>query len=115
MEKAEELELPAEVIVAIQISLQLMGNASAQNTIDRRKTILTQMDTQLKALVRDTDFKEAASLLFGENFATLAKTRGETRALALALALALAFSVFLTALGHKNGHNFAALYRTIFF
>ena len=27
----------------------------------------------------------------------------------------LTFSVFLTALGHKNGHNFAALYRTIFF
>ena len=27
----------------------------------------------------------------------------------------LSFSVFLTALGHKNGHNFAALHRTIFF
>ena len=25
------------------------------------------------------------------------------------------FSVFLTALGHKNGHNFPALHRTIFF
>ena len=41
LEKAEELELPAEVTGAIQTSLQLLGNASLQNTIDWRKTILT--------------------------------------------------------------------------
>ena len=45
LEKAEELELPAEVIGAIQTSLQLLGNASVQNTIDQRKTILTQMNS----------------------------------------------------------------------
>ena len=49
-------------------------------TLDRRKTILTQTNTQLKALVRDTEFKEAAPLLFGENFATLAKERLEAAA-----------------------------------
>ena len=80
LEKAEELELPPEVISAIQTSLQLMGNASAQNTIDWRKAVLTQMNTQLKALVRDADFKEAAPLLFGDNFASLAKERLEAAA-----------------------------------
>ena len=80
LERAEELELPAEVIAAIQTSLQLLGNASAQNTTDRRKAILTQLNSRLKSLVRDADFKEAAPLLFGDNFATLAKERLETAA-----------------------------------
>ena len=60
LEREEELELPAEVIMVIQTSLQLLGNASAQNTIDQRKAILTQTNSQLKSLVRDYDFKEAA-------------------------------------------------------
>jgi len=80
LEKAEELELPAEVISAVQTSLQLLGNASAQSTIERRKAVLTQMNSQLKTLVRDADFKEAAPLLFGDNFATLAKERLEAAA-----------------------------------
>ena len=80
LERTEELELPAEVIAAVQTSLQLLGNASAQNTIDRRKAILTQMNSRLKSLVRDADFKEAAPLLFGDNFATLAKERLEAAA-----------------------------------
>jgi len=46
LEKAKDLELPAEVIAAIQTSLQLLGNASVHNTIDRRKAMLTQMNPQ---------------------------------------------------------------------
>ena len=79
LEKAEELELPAKVIGAIT-SLQLLDNASVQNTIDWRKTILTQMNSRLRGLVRDADFKEAAPLLFGDNFARLAKERLEAAA-----------------------------------
>ena len=75
LEKAEELELPAEVIGAIQTSLQLLGNANAHNTTDRRKAILTQMNSRLKGLVRDSDFKDAAPMLFGEHFGNLAKER----------------------------------------
>jgi len=73
LEKAEELELPSEVIVAIKAYLQLLGNASAQNTIDRRKAMLVQMSSQLKGFMGEADFKEAAPLLFGDNFATLDK------------------------------------------
>ena len=68
------------MISAIQTSLQLLGNASVQNTIDQRKAILTQMNSQLKGLVRDADFKEATPLLFGDNSATLAKERLEAAA-----------------------------------
>jgi len=48
--------------------------------MDRRKAILTQMASQLKGLVRETNFKEAAPLLFGKNFASLAKERLEVAA-----------------------------------
>ena len=77
LERAEELEIPSEVIGAIQTSLQLLGNASAHNTTARRKALLIQMNTRLKDLVRDPDFKDAAPMLFGEGFGTLAKERLE--------------------------------------
>ena len=39
LERAEELELPSKVITAIQTSLQLLRNSSANNTFDQRKAI----------------------------------------------------------------------------
>ena len=80
MERAEELNLPAEAIAAIQTSLQLMGNANQHNSIARRNALLMQLNPQLKQLVEDVDFKEAPPFLFGENFGTLAKERIEAAA-----------------------------------
>ena len=70
LKRAEELELPTEVIGVIQTSLQLLGNTNAQNTVARRKALLVQMNPRLKDLVRDGDFKEAAPMLFGNGFRT---------------------------------------------
>ena len=80
LEKAEELQLPPEVISAVQTSLQLLGNANAHNSMARRKELLTHMNPKLKELVDDMDFKEAPPVLFGDNFATLAKERLEAAA-----------------------------------
>ena len=80
LERAEELSLPAEAIVAIQTSLQLMGNANQHNSIARRNALLMQLNPQLKQLVEDVDFKKAPPFLFGENFGTLAKERIEEAA-----------------------------------
>ena len=80
LERAEELELPAEVIGPIQTSLRLLGNANAHNTVARRKALLTQMNPRLKDLVRDGDFKDVAPMLFGENLGTLARERLEAAA-----------------------------------
>ena len=75
LEKAEELESPAEAIAAIQISLQLMGNANHHTSISRRNALLMQLNPRLKPLFTDADFKEAPPLLFGESFGSLAKER----------------------------------------
>ena len=80
LKRAEKLELPTEVIGPIQTSLQLLGNANAHNTVAHRKALLTQMKPRLKDLVRDWDFKDAAPMLFGENFGTLARERLEAAA-----------------------------------
>ena len=80
LERAEELNLPAEAIAAIQTSLQLMGNANQHNSIACRNALLMQLNPQLKQLVEDVDFKEAPPFLFGENFGTLAKERLEAAA-----------------------------------
>jgi len=75
LERADELELPAEAISAIQTSLQLMGNANHHTSVSRRNALLTQRNPRLKPLFTDADFKEASPLLFGESFGTLAKER----------------------------------------
>jgi len=80
LEKAEELNLPAEAVNSIQTSLRLLGNANAHNTTARGKSLLMQMNPHLKDLLRDKDFKEAAPMLFGENFGSLAKDRLEAAA-----------------------------------
>ena len=73
LEKADELELPAEVINGIQTSLQLMGNANYQHSMDRRHALMMQLNPKLKQLINHKDFKDAAPLLFGEKFGTMAK------------------------------------------
>ena len=77
LEKADELELPAEVISGIQTSLQLMGNANYQHSMDRRHALMMQLNPKLKQLINHKDFKDAAPLLFGEKFGTMAKERLE--------------------------------------
>ena len=98
LEKAEELELPAEVIGPILTSLRLLGNANSHNTAARRNSLLMQMNPRLKELLRDKDFEESAPMLFGENFDSLAKERLEAAAaLTKTLSMDKPQSVF-----HKN-------------
>ena len=77
LEKAEELDLPKEVISAIQTALQLMGNANYYHSTARRQVLMLQVNPKLKQLLPDGDFKDAAPYLFGENFGALAKERLE--------------------------------------
>jgi len=77
LEMVDELELMAEVISAIQTSLKLLDNENVHNIIALMKTLLIQMNSQIKNLVRNGDFKDAAPMLFGESFGTLAKERLE--------------------------------------
>ena len=77
LEKAEELELPKEVIGGIQTALQLLGNANFHHSASRRQALMLQLNPKLKQLFSDADFKDAAPYLFEENFGTLAKERLE--------------------------------------
>ena len=77
LEKAENLEVPAEVITGIQTSLQLMGNANYQHSMDSRHAVMMQLNPKLKQLINHTDLKDAAPYLFGEKFGAMAKERLE--------------------------------------
>ena len=77
LEKAEELEIPREVVGGIQTALQLLGNANYHHSTARRQALLLQLNPKLKQLVSEADFKDAAPYLFGENFGKLAKERLE--------------------------------------
>ena len=77
LERAEELEVPKEVISGIQTALQLLGNANYHHSTARRQALLLQLNPKLKQLVSDADFKDSAPYLFGENFGTLVKERLE--------------------------------------
>jgi len=78
LEKAENLKLPAEAINGIQTLLQLMGNANYQHSMDRRHAIIMkQLNPKLKHLICHTDFHDAAPLLFGEKFGSMAKEQLE--------------------------------------
>ena len=77
---AGELE-EVDIIQGIKSTLLLLGNASQQHSLQRRKTILQHLNPQLKSLVQDADFTEAPPYLFGTNFGELAKERLEAAAL----------------------------------
>ena len=80
LERDEEFQLPAEAIQMIQASIVLMGNASFHHSTERRRGLLQHLNPQLKQLVAESDFMEAAPMLFGENFGTIAKQRLEAAA-----------------------------------
>jgi len=77
LEKAEEMDLPKEVIGGIQTALQLMGNANFHNSAAWGQALMTQFNPKLRQLFSGTDFKDAPPFLFGENFGMLAKERLE--------------------------------------
>ena len=64
----------------IQASLVLMGNASFHHSTERRKGLLQHLNPQLKQIVKESNLKEAAHMLFGGNFKTIAKQRLEAAA-----------------------------------
>jgi len=68
LEKAEELELPKEVIGGIRMAIQLMGNTNTHHSAARRQTLMIQLDPKLKQLFYGDDFKDVAPFLFGEKF-----------------------------------------------
>ena len=99
LERAEELDLPKEVIGGIQTALQLMGNANYHHSTARRQALMLQLNPRLKQLFPDIDFKDAAPYLFGENFGALSKERLEA---AEALKKAVSFD--------KGGRGFQRSY-----
>ena len=75
LEKAEELQLPKEVIGGIQTVLQLVANANVHHSAARRQALMVQLNPKLKALFSGNNFKDVAPFLFGEKFGALAKER----------------------------------------
>ena len=62
---AGELE-EVDVIQGIKSALLLLGNASQQHSLQRRKTILQHLNPPLKSLVQDADFTEAPPTSLGK-------------------------------------------------
>ena len=82
MDKSDTAEISdSEIMQGITNAILLLGNASQQNSLQRRKTILQHLNPQLKSLVQDADFAKAPPYLFGTNFGELAKERLEATAL----------------------------------
>ena len=80
LERDEELQLPVEAIQMVQTSILLMGNASFHHSTERRRALLQHLNPQLKQLVEESDFKNAAPMLFGDDFGAIAKQRLEAAA-----------------------------------
>ena len=77
IETAEEGKLTPELAVsAVQTALVLMGNAHQHIAQERRKRLLMNLNLALKSMANDKkSFKNAAPMLFGDEFATLATER----------------------------------------
>ena len=73
LERAEELEVPKEVIDGVHMALLLPRNAKYHHSTTRRQALLLQLNANLKQLVSDADFKDSVLHLFGESFGALAK------------------------------------------
>ena len=71
----------SEIIQGIKNAILLLGNAFQLHSLQRRKTILQHLNSQLKSLVQDADFAETPPYLFGTNFGELAKERLKAAAL----------------------------------
>ena len=77
IETAEEGKLTPELAVsAAQTALVLMGNAHQHMAQERRKRLLMNLNPALKSMANDKkSFKNAAPMLFGDEFAKLATER----------------------------------------
>ena len=77
IETAEEGKLTPELAVsAAQTALVLMGNAHQHMAQERRKRLLMNLNPALKSMANDEkSFKNAAPMLFGDEFAKLATER----------------------------------------
>ena len=76
-ETVEEGKLTAEMAVsATQMALVLMGNAHQHMAQERRKRLLMNLNPALKSMANDEkSFKNAAPILFGDEFVKLATER----------------------------------------
>ena len=79
MEELTVLEKPDPEVVlsAIQQPLMFLGNVSAHFNLERRSKALSRLNPDLKSLVEDEDFSQAAPYLFGPGFERKAKERSE--------------------------------------
>ena len=77
IETAEEGKLTPELVVsAAQTALVLMGDAHQHMAQERRKQLLMNLNPALKSMANDEkSFKNAAPMLFGNEFAKLATER----------------------------------------
>jgi len=60
---------------AMQAAVVLLCNASQHHAVQHRQVILQQLNPKLKSLIKDEDFRDATTFLFGERFASVAKER----------------------------------------
>ena len=92
---------PDRIQQAIQLSLRILGNASAQISQERRTKALSRLNPDLKSLVEDEDFSNAAPNLFGAGFEKKAKERSKA-----VTCLRKASSSDLKKIGEHNSRRF---------
>ena len=92
---------PDRIQQAIQLSLRILGNASAQISQERRTKALSRLNPDLKSLVEDEDFSNTAPNLFGAGFEKKAKERSEA-----VTCLRKASSSDLKKMGEHNSRRF---------
>ena len=74
LSQAKKGKLTAKEIVApLEASIKLIGNASAHFSVEQRKSIMKFLNKDLKPLGEET-FPDGGPLLFGEEFASRAKS-----------------------------------------
>ena len=68
---------PDQIQQAIQLSLHILGNTSAQFSQERRRKALSCLNPDLKSLVEEKDFSKSSPYLFGPSFEKKAKEMTE--------------------------------------
>ena len=81
LEKAHERTLTiTEAIPMLQSTLLLMGDVSQHQAFLRRKQILQHLNSQLKSLMKESNFAGTQLYLFGEDFGAKVKKKLEAAA-----------------------------------
>ena len=76
LETAHEDKLdPKTAVMMVQSTLLLMGDASQNQSANRREVILRQLDPQIAYLMIKEDYIKTLPLLFGEDFGAKVKGR----------------------------------------